>query len=161
MYCGRPPPSQAVKGGGRPLRRRLLFCLYCPLGNLFGTAIFVGDASPPNRRFTVARRRSRPGAVVRTRGFTRYSLPVTLVVRDPALSWCQRQGTASIGRYFARSMVLCRAVLAVLGAASTSPRTRIFLWALSPHYALRGSLIAHTTFRPFPSGIRPSIVRLS
>jgi len=116
--------SQAVKH--RPgLRRRLL------LLGIFGTAIFFGDGVITPAITVLG---AIEGLEVAAPGMHRYVVPVTLVVLT-ALFTLQRQGTASIGKYFGTVMVLWFAVLAVLGLQHILANPAI-LWPLSPHHAL-------------------------
>ena len=116
--------SQAVKH--RPaLRRRLL------LLGIFGTAIFFGDGVITPAITVLG---AIEGLEVAAPGMHRYVVPVTLVVLS-ALFMLQRQGTASIGKYFGPVMVLWFVVLAVLGLQHIAANPAI-LWALSPHHAL-------------------------
>jgi len=116
--------SVAVKD--RPaLRARLLVI------GIFGTAIFFGDGviTPAISVLSAVE-----GLEVAAPALHAYIVPVTLVVLT-ALFMVQRNGTASVGRFFGPITVLWFAVLAVLGAVHIASNPAI-LWALSPHYAL-------------------------
>ena len=116
--------SQAVRG--KPaLHRRLM------LVGIFGTAIFFGDGviTPAISVLSAIE-----GLEVAAPGLHRYVVPLTLLVLT-ALFMVQRQGTASVGKFFGPVTVLWFAVLAVLGVAHIASNPAV-LWALSPHYAL-------------------------
>ena len=116
--------SQAVRG--KPaLHRRLM------LVGIFGTAIFFGDGviTPAISVLSAIE-----GLEVAAPGLHSYVVPLTLLVLT-ALFMVQRQGTASVGKFFGPVTVLWFAVLAVLGVAHIASNPAV-LWALSPHYAL-------------------------
>ena len=116
--------SQAVRD--RPvLRKRLLFI------GIFGTAIFFGDGviTPAISVLSAVE-----GLEVAAPGLHRWVVPITLLVLT-ALFLVQRQGTASVGRFFGPITALWFAVLALLGFVHVLANPGV-LRALSPHYAL-------------------------
>ena len=116
--------SQAVKH--KPaLRRRLLV-----LG-IFGTAIFFGDGviTPAISVLSAVE-----GLEVAAPALHEYVVPVTLIVLT-LLFLVQRQGTASVGKFFGPVTVLWFVVLAVLGLVHIASNPAV-LAALSPHHGL-------------------------
>ncbi len=117
--------SQAVID--KPRLRQVLL-----LVGIFGTSLFYGDGviTPAISVLSAVE-----GLEVVSPHFTRYVIPITLVVLF-GLFFVQKSGTAGIGRFFGPVMLLWFVVIALLGVMHILNHPEI-LKAISPHYALR------------------------
>ncbi len=117
--------STAVKD--QPRLRQVLLAV-----GIFGTSLFYGDGviTPAISVLSAVE-----GLEVISPAFTRYVIPITLVVLF-GLFFVQKRGTGGIGRFFGPITLVWFAVIAALGVVQIAANPAI-LWAISPQHALR------------------------
>ncbi|MBY0409171.1 MAG: KUP/HAK/KT family potassium transporter, partial [Burkholderiaceae bacterium] len=116
--------SQAVKD--KPRLRQWLLGI-----GIFGTSLFYGDGviTPAISVLSAVE-----GLEVVSPHFTRYVLPITLVVLF-GLFLVQKRGTSGIGKFFGPITLVWFITIAVMGVSHIVGHPEI-LWAMSPHHAL-------------------------
>ena len=117
--------SEAVKD--KPRLRGVLLAV-----GIFGTSLFYGDGviTPAISVLSAVE-----GLEVVSPHFTRYVIPITLVVLF-GLFAVQKRGTGGIGKFFGPITLVWFITIAALGVLHIVGHPEI-LWAMSPHHAVR------------------------